>query len=183
MIGQKFRRIGDLDFLLKLARLASVEARVATFESATFPVNPTQKSSLPYRQYVLCSDQAAATLLLYVMPRIISYTPAWLSRPSPGFQLFNTVSQKQGSRSRTVDTSDTQGEYVGPNRIIARRNTEIFVVVGKQIRWADLPSLKDQWHAMQETPSKKTKGKLIEAAETHGEEDTVPEDGSYRVYR
>ena len=117
------------------------------------------------------------------MPRVISYNPAWLSRPSPGFQLFNTASQKQETISKVTNGSSHQGEYVGPNRTIARRNTEIFVVVGRQIRWADLPSLKDQWHAIQETPSKKPKGKIIGAAEDQGEEDAAPEDGSYRVRR
>ena len=118
------------------------------------------------------------------MPKVLSYTPAWLSRPSPGFQLVNTAPLVQESRfGKGIDQSD-QDEYVGPNRTIARRNTQIFLVVGKQIRWADLPSLKDHWQALQETPSKLPKTKLKRNG-SHGQpqsEETVPENGSYRVW-
>ena len=117
------------------------------------------------------------------MPRVISYTPAWLSRPSPGFKLFNNTTQKQESTYRTVNGSNTEFEYVNANKTIARRNAEVFVVVGKQIRWADLPSLKDQWQATEETPSKKPKGKSIEDSEDKGEGDAASKDGSYRVYK
>ena len=68
---------------------------------------------------------------------------------------------------------------VGPNRTIARRGTEIFVAAGKQIRWTDLVSLKDDFEGQLQTPSKKPKtaggvGRSREAEEG-------PEDGSYRV--
>lgn len=75
-------------------------------------------------------------------------------------------------------------EYLGPNRTIAHRGSEVFVVVGKQIRWADLPSLKDEWQAVEETPSKKpaAKGKGFMLG-THSVEAPENEDGSYRVCR
>ncbi|KAL9098714.1 MAG: hypothetical protein Q9163_005673 [Psora crenata] len=117
------------------------------------------------------------------MPRVLSYTPTWLSRPSPGFQFFDTASQGQelnsGERTKTVVPT----EYAGPNRVLARRNTEIFMVVGKHVRWADLPSLKDQWQRLQETPSRAPKVKRKKSALEIQDEDVVPEDGSYRVLK
>lgn len=115
------------------------------------------------------------------MPKVISYTPAWLDRPCPGFQLFNTGAQAEDAKKRVIASGSTTYEYVGPNRTIARRDTEVFVAVGRQIRWADLPSLKDQWQNLQETPSKKPKGKGTEIADLSAEEDAAPKDGSYRV--
>ena len=56
------------------------------------------------------------------MPKILSYTPAWLSRPSSGFDLFSSK-----VKSSTPSTSD----FIGPRRTIARRGTEIFVVVDR----------------------------------------------------
>lgn len=120
------------------------------------------------------------------MPKIISYTPSWLSRPSPGFQLFNTSKNTQNPAEASKENYDTlqngsssNGDYVGPNRILARRGAEIFVVVGKQIRWADLTLLKDGWDLQQETPSKGPKAHVNGKIE-HTNED-APEDGSYRI--
>ena len=90
------------------------------------------------------------------MPRIISYTPSWLSRSSPGFELFNhspstlSLPNKDGKtqfQPQMVNgEAKTSGvEYTGPTKIIARRNTEVFVVVENQIRWSDLCMLKDNW--------------------------------------
>ena len=33
----------------------------------------------------------------------------------------------------------------GPKKLVASRGTEVFAVVGKQIRWADLASVKSAW--------------------------------------
>ena len=115
------------------------------------------------------------------MPRVLGYTPAWLTRPSPGFQLFNTAPQIQESQSRGANINSVQVDFVGPNRTIARRDREIFVVAGKQIRWADLPSLKDQWQVLQETPSKLPRARGKESVDKPRREDSGPEDGSYRV--
>lgn len=89
------------------------------------------------------------------MPKILSYTPAWLSRPSPGFSLFSTDGKKlavdadkcsdQKSRNGTSRKEDWQG----PHRTLARRGTEVFVVVGNTIRWADLRKLKE-WEALEQ---------------------------------
>lgn len=65
------------------------------------------------------------------MPRILSYTPDWLSRPKPAFNLFQ--SKKPESQQR----------FEGARRTIAKRGTEVFVAVGKELRWSDLDILRD----------------------------------------
>ena len=86
------------------------------------------------------------------MPKIISYTPAWLSRPSIGFDLFAGQGVSDGERSRTTqaqtaDDAATGDGYFGPRALIARRGTEVFVVGGNTLRWADLAMLKDDWES------------------------------------
>lgn len=65
------------------------------------------------------------------MPRILSYTPDWLSRPKPAFNLFQS---KQ---------PESQQRFEGARRTIAQRGTEVFVAVGKELRWSDLDILRD----------------------------------------
>lgn len=72
------------------------------------------------------------------MPKILNNTPAWLLRPSPGAELFNASTWSQKARP---DTNAL------PRRTITRRNTEVFVALGNQLRWADLALLKHQWEA------------------------------------
>lgn len=76
------------------------------------------------------------------MPKVISYTPSWLSRPSPGFDLF-----QPGPQTKTpITLNNGQGRKLGQNspcRTIAHRRTEVFVVVGNDIRWSDLILLRD----------------------------------------
>jgi nucleoporin NUP82 len=70
------------------------------------------------------------------MPRILNYTPSWLSRPSPGFDIFAAESTKQPAQPDSRDP-------VAPSRTIARRGTQLFVAVGSEVRWTDLVLLKD----------------------------------------
>lgn len=119
------------------------------------------------------------------MPRIISYTPSWLSRPSPGFHLFEGSAHTRSSGQRQdgeslINGSRAGSDFLGPNRTIARRGSEIFVGVGKQIRWSDLPMLKDQWDLEQETPSKKPSS--LANGKSERDKDDGPVDGSYRVW-
>ncbi|KAI4742621.1 hypothetical protein E4T50_06963 [Aureobasidium sp. EXF-12298] len=75
------------------------------------------------------------------MARVIGHTPSWLSAPSPGFNLFQRnpdTKAPSGLRNQL-----TKAEARGPTRTIAHRGTEIFVLVGNEIRWSDLVSLKD----------------------------------------
>lgn len=70
------------------------------------------------------------------MPKVLSYTPDWLSRPSPGYQLFAPKPNSgNGYASKKRDA--------GPRKTIATRGSEIFVAVGHEIRWADLVNLKE----------------------------------------
>src|ERR1700753_1615849 len=63
------------------------------------------------------------------MPRVLGYTPSWLSRPSMGFQIF--------SDSKTPKESQVV-------RLLARHGTQIFIATqNNEIRWSDLVYLKD----------------------------------------
>ncbi|PGH13399.1 hypothetical protein AJ79_03678 [Helicocarpus griseus UAMH5409] len=84
------------------------------------------------------------------MPKIIDYSPPWLSRPSPGATFFSgSGSERQPQFNRIAkgkDAGDTRDQsYIGPKRALARRGTEIFAVVDNQIRWSNLATLKDEW--------------------------------------
>lgn len=119
-----------------------------------------------------------------MMPKVISYTPTWLSRPSPGFDVFSSGPNAPPSPSQIKRESVHQSNgsskdpYVGPRRTIARRGTEIFVSVGNQLRWSDLCMLKDDWEEDQNERESKRK----EAGKEHEgvESDDVAEH-SYRV--
>ncbi|TGJ80998.1 hypothetical protein E0Z10_g7754 [Xylaria hypoxylon] len=76
------------------------------------------------------------------MPKIKAYTPAWLCSPSPGHQLFvpNPDDAQNIPSYASIAASDS-----GPRRIIATRGTEVFIAVGKEIRWADLVYLKERY--------------------------------------
>lgn len=74
------------------------------------------------------------------MPRIINHTPSWLSRPSPGFEFLQAHTHK----GKLANGSRSSQPLVGPQRTIARRGTEIFAVVGNELRWSDLVLLKEK---------------------------------------
>ncbi|KAF2114207.1 hypothetical protein BDV96DRAFT_613440 [Lophiotrema nucula] len=68
------------------------------------------------------------------MPKVVSYTPPWLQRGHPGYDLFAKAAPSSKNAS-------------GPQRTIATRDSEVFVAVGKEIRWADLAKLKESYEA------------------------------------
>jgi nucleoporin NUP82 len=68
------------------------------------------------------------------MPKVLSYTPEWLSRPSSGYKLF---APQAASRTQSVP------EDPRSQKTIATRGSEVFVAVGHEIRWADLSKLKE----------------------------------------
>ena len=72
------------------------------------------------------------------MPKVLAYTPDWLSRPNPGYHLFAPT---QTNGNGVVATR--RSEQPGPRKTIATRASEVFVAVGNEIRWADLANLKD----------------------------------------
>jgi len=76
------------------------------------------------------------------MPKIKSFAPGWLNEPSPGHKLF-----EQSADDSRASAAIPYGKKAkpGPRRTIARRGTEIFVAVGKTLRWGDLAYLKESW--------------------------------------
>lgn len=78
------------------------------------------------------------------MPKIRSYTPAWLCKPAPGHDLF-APSPSDAPKRSSLYSSAKPNAPSGPRKTIARRGTEVFVAVGKEIRWADLVYLKERW--------------------------------------
>ena len=75
------------------------------------------------------------------MPKILSYTPSWLTRPSPGYALF---SQKPKEINAEAKEQKQGGQDLRIRRTIAHRGTEIFVVVDNEIRWSDLVMLRER---------------------------------------
>ncbi|KAI0408635.1 hypothetical protein F4802DRAFT_594047 [Xylaria palmicola] len=76
------------------------------------------------------------------MPKIKAYTPAWLSSPSPGHRLF---APNPDDVQNIASYSSRAAAAASPRRTIATRGTEVFIAVGKEIRWADLVYLKEKW--------------------------------------
>ncbi|CAK7220326.1 hypothetical protein SBRCBS47491_004149 [Sporothrix bragantina] len=97
------------------------------------------------------------------MPKIRSFTPSWLSTDSTdGRGLFSPSSASArrfnlGASTTSPHTPSAsvygspkkqqQQNMPGPRRTIARRGTEVFVANGREIRWADLVTMKDNWEA------------------------------------
>jgi nucleoporin NUP82 len=81
------------------------------------------------------------------MPRIKSFAPSWLNEPAPGHKLFES-SNDDANLSASLSPYGKKPKP-GPRRTIARRGTEVFVAVEKQIRWGDLAYLKESWEAKQ----------------------------------
>ncbi|ROW17539.1 hypothetical protein VPNG_00719 [Cytospora leucostoma] len=76
--------------------------------------------------------------------RVKAYTPSWLSKPAPGHTLFAASADDLRS-SAFSPFSSKKTSRPGPRRTIARRGTEVFVAVGREIRWGDLVYLKESW--------------------------------------
>ena len=83
------------------------------------------------------------------MPKVKSYTAPWLAGNAPGHKLFEPSPDAIRSRAFSPPYSSKNKPALGPRRTIARRGTEVFVAVGKEIRWADLAYLKDEWTTRQ----------------------------------
>jgi nucleoporin NUP82 len=80
------------------------------------------------------------------MPKIKSYVPSWLHEPAPGHKLFVPATDESRPPNQQLYSNKSKP---GPHRTIARRGTEVFVAVGKQIRWGNLAHLKEGWEAKQ----------------------------------
>lgn len=88
------------------------------------------------------------------MPKITSYTPAWLSRPSPGFDFFAPSKSKQISNGTTKKSSILSQ---APLRTIATRGTELFYAQGNEIRWAEASNLKEQEQAINQQTNRRSR--------------------------
>ncbi|KAK8055850.1 nucleoporin NUP82 [Apiospora rasikravindrae] len=77
------------------------------------------------------------------MPKVKAYTPAWLSRPSPGHRVFAPAAGEPRPSAYSSSRSDLS--KTGPRRTIAQSGSQVFVAVGKEIRWVDLIELKEKW--------------------------------------
>jgi nucleoporin NUP82 len=88
------------------------------------------------------------------MPKVTSYTPAWLSKPNPGHEIFvpSVLGADHPSLSSGANVKGPTNP--GPRRTIAQRGTEVFIAVGKEIRWADLVYLKEAWEDKQKSSGK-----------------------------
>ncbi|KAJ5151161.1 Nucleoporin NUP82 [Penicillium canariense] len=87
------------------------------------------------------------------MPRVNSYAPAWLCRPSPGADLFTSSSVKDPAQDLQKEPNPFADS--GATRTVAKRGNEVFAVVDNEIRWSNLTHLKDQWQ--QQARQKKNK--------------------------
>lgn len=82
------------------------------------------------------------------MPKILNFTPEWLSS-SPALDLFKPTPtdgprETHYSSSNGFYSGNKRSAKPGPRRTIAHRNSEVFIAVGKEIRWADVVYLKEK---------------------------------------
>ncbi|OQE41973.1 hypothetical protein PENCOP_c004G01457 [Penicillium coprophilum] len=76
------------------------------------------------------------------MPKVTSYAPAWLCRPSPGAKFLSSSSARSPAEDLKIVSKPAKN---GATRTIAKRGNEVFAVVDNEIRWSNLARLKDQW--------------------------------------
>ncbi|KAJ5707356.1 hypothetical protein N7488_007157 [Penicillium malachiteum] len=105
------------------------------------------------------------------MPKVNSYAPAWLCRPSPGASLFTSASIK--SPAQGLENGSKSSAPTAATRTVAKRGNEVFAVVDNEIRWSDLARVKDQWQ--QQARQKKSPA---EPAKTQANATEIP---TYRV--
>lgn len=112
------------------------------------------------------------------MPKVTSYTPAWLSKPNPGYDIFAAAPAKATHGNQSLTSSSKKNAKPGPRRTIAHRGTEVFIAVGKEIRWAELVYLKETWEDKQQE-QQRGQGKA------NGKEDlqSKSDDGNAQGYR
>ncbi|KAK3295504.1 uncharacterized protein B0H64DRAFT_321586 [Chaetomium fimeti] len=116
------------------------------------------------------------------MPRIKSFAPSWLNEPSPGHKLF---SQSADDARLSMTLPYGKKPKPGPRRTIARRGTEVFVAVGKQIRWGDLAYLKESWETKHARSSSGTRIKRESSEDSFDHENGVVghETEGYRIIK
>ncbi|KAK6081963.1 nuclear pore complex protein An-Nup82 [Seiridium cupressi] len=105
------------------------------------------------------------------MPRIKGWTPAWLDKPAPGSKLF---APSKDNNKASAFSSKTKSKP-GPTRTIAQSGSQVFVAVGKEVRWADLIDLKERWQ------EKTSRGRAGVRIKREGSEGDVPDDELLRA--
>ncbi len=109
------------------------------------------------------------------MPKVKCYSASWLSKNAPGRQLFEPSPEALRSRGLTPPYSSKKKAPPGPRRTIARRGTEVFVAVGKEIRWGDLAYLKEEWATAQQARGRGGSSARIKREESTGPLDEIPD--------
>lgn len=72
------------------------------------------------------------------MPNILARQPKWLDRNTPAYNFFQSAENQQTKQDGEEDVNRD-----APSRKIAHRGSEIFAVVGNEVRWSHLSLLKD----------------------------------------
>lgn len=104
------------------------------------------------------------------MPRVISYTPAWLKRPSPGSKVFLDDALGNGSPVKPSTSTSNDGTYYGAHKKVAKRGLEVFVAVRNQIRWTELCQLKYIWsEEVEKKRRKKSENKAVSSEIEEGQ--------------
>lgn len=68
----------------------------------------------------------------------------------PGWKIFTPSIKEESYPPLSQNASGKKNAKPGPRRTIAKRGTEVFFAVGKEIRWADLVYLKEAWEDKKE---------------------------------
>ncbi|KAF7559967.1 hypothetical protein G7046_g4186 [Stylonectria norvegica] len=63
----------------------------------------------------------------FAMPKVKSYSAAWLSQNAPGHRLFQPSAETSRSQALSPPYAPKKKTVAGPRRTIARRGTEVFV--------------------------------------------------------
>jgi nucleoporin NUP82 len=105
------------------------------------------------------------------MPKIKSFTPAWLAKPAPGHNLF--VPSETTPKSSPFSSPSRAKTHLGPTRTIARSGSQIFVAVGREVRWADLIDLKERWQEKTTRGRSGVRVKREDSEDTKGIDDEV----------
>ncbi|KAL1842387.1 hypothetical protein VTJ49DRAFT_5346 [Mycothermus thermophilus] len=113
------------------------------------------------------------------MPKIKSFAPSWLNEPSRGYKLF----ELSGDDARPPTGLYNKKSKPGPRRTIARRGTEAFVAVGKQIRWGDLALLRNFWEADQSSRAGSPERGKKDTADGSPDFNDLPIPDGYRVIK
>lgn len=108
------------------------------------------------------------------MPKVKCYSAAWLSKNAPGHQLFEPSPEAARSRALTSPYASKKKAVQGPRRTIARRGTEVFVAVGKEIRWGDLAYIKEAWASTQ-TRDRRGSSARVKREDSNVNMDDIPD--------